>query len=101
MFQSINVNDPVTKTKFDNKHGVRHKIIDGLNRALDTLIGGKVCLVADYGDFSKGAAETLRAQGQELSSRGLIRFAPCTQPWMDTRLPELNPLLVQWISLTP
>ena len=63
IFPAINVNDSVTKTKFDNKYGVRHSITDGLNRATDTLIGGKVCLVAGYGDVGKGAAEALRGQG--------------------------------------
>ncbi len=63
MFPAINVNDSVTKTKFDNKYGVRHSVTDGLNRATDTLIGGKVCLVAGYGDVGKGAAEALKGQG--------------------------------------
>lgn len=63
LFPAINVNDSVTKTKFDNKYGVRHSLTDGLNRATDTLIGGKVCLVAGYGDVGKGAAEALKGQG--------------------------------------
>ena len=63
MFPAINVNDSVTKSKFDNKYGIRHSLIDGLNRATDTLIGGKVAFVAGYGDVGKGSAESLRGQG--------------------------------------
>jgi len=63
LFPSINVNDSVTKTKFDNKYGVRHSLIDGINRATDTLIGGKVAFVAGYGDVGKGSVESLRGQG--------------------------------------
>jgi adenosylhomocysteinase len=63
MFPAINVNDSVTKSKFDNKYGVRHSLIDGLNRATDVLIGGKVAVVCGYGDVGKGSAESLRGQG--------------------------------------
>jgi len=63
LFPAINVNDSVTKSKFDNKYGIRHSLPDGLNRATDVLIGGKVALVAGYGDVGKGAAEALRGQG--------------------------------------
>src|ERR1051326_3620334 len=63
MFSAINVNDSVTKSKFDNKYGVRHSLIDGLNRATDVLIGGKVAVVCGYGDVGKGCAESLRGQG--------------------------------------
>lgn len=63
LFPAINVNDAVTKTKFDNRYGIRHSLPDGLNRATDVLIGGKVCFVAGYGDVGKGSAEALRAQG--------------------------------------
>ncbi len=62
-FPAINVNDSVTKSKFDNKYGVRHSLIDGINRATDVLIGGKVALVCGYGDVGKGSAESLRGQG--------------------------------------
>ncbi|SNQ50803.1 Adenosylhomocysteinase [Frankia canadensis] len=62
-FPAINVNDSVTKSKFDNKYGCRHSVIDGLNRATDVLIGGKVALVAGYGDVGKGCADALRGQG--------------------------------------
>ncbi|GAB2824582.1 adenosylhomocysteinase [Alpinimonas psychrophila] len=63
LFPAINVNDSVTKSKFDNKYGIRHSLLDGLNRATDTLIGGKVVFVVGYGDVGKGAAEALRGQG--------------------------------------
>ncbi|WIB12990.1 adenosylhomocysteinase [Curtobacterium sp. MCPF17_052] len=62
-FPAINVNDSVTKSKFDNKYGIRHSLPDGLNRATDVLIGGKVAFVVGYGDVGKGAAEALRGQG--------------------------------------
>ncbi|MET9632153.1 adenosylhomocysteinase [Lentzea sp. NPDC006480] len=63
LFPAINVNDAVTKSKFDNRYGIRHSLIDGINRGTDVLIGGKVCVVAGYGDVGKGAAESLRGQG--------------------------------------
>src|ERR1044072_6435023 len=63
LFPAINVNDAVTKSKFDNKYGTRHSLIDGINRATDVLIGGKVALIAGYGDVGKGCAESLRGQG--------------------------------------
>jgi adenosylhomocysteinase len=62
-FPAINVNDSVTKSKFDNKYGCRHSLVDGINRATDTLIGGKVALICGYGDVGKGCAESLRGQG--------------------------------------
>jgi adenosylhomocysteinase len=63
LFPAINVNDSVTKSKFDNKYGCRHSLIDGLNRATDVLIGGKIAVVCGYGDVGKGCAESLRGQG--------------------------------------
>jgi len=63
LFPAINVNDSVTKSKFDNKYGIRHSLVDGLNRATDVLIGGKVAVVCGYGDVGKGAAESLAGQG--------------------------------------
>ncbi len=63
LFPAINVNDAVTKSKFDNKYGCRHSLIDGINRATDVLIGGKVALVCGYGDVGKGCADSLRGQG--------------------------------------
>ena len=63
LFPAINVNDSVTKSKFDNKYGCRHSLVDGINRATDTLIGGKVAVICGYGDVGKGSAESLRGQG--------------------------------------
>ncbi|MDJ0317188.1 adenosylhomocysteinase [Arthrobacter antibioticus] len=63
LFPAINVNDSVTKSKFDNKYGIRHSLPDGIMRATDVLIGGKVAVVCGYGDVGKGAAEALRGQG--------------------------------------
>jgi len=63
LFPAINVNDAVTKSKFDNKYGCRHSLIDGINRATDVLIGGKVAVVCGYGDVGKGCTESLRGQG--------------------------------------
>ncbi|UFS93324.1 adenosylhomocysteinase [Nocardia huaxiensis] len=62
-FPAINVNDSVTKSKFDNKYGTRHSLIDGINRGTDVLIGGKKALVCGYGDVGKGCAESLKGQG--------------------------------------
>ena len=63
LFPAINVNDSVTKSKFDNKYGCRHSLVDGINRATDVLIGGKVAVVCGYGDVGKGCSESLRGQG--------------------------------------
>jgi adenosylhomocysteinase len=63
LFPAINVNDSVTKSKFDNLYGCRHSLIDGINRATDVMIGGKVAVVCGYGDVGKGCAESLRGQG--------------------------------------
>jgi adenosylhomocysteinase len=63
LFPAINVNDSVTKSKFDNKYGTRHSLVDGINRATDVLIGGKVAVICGYGDVGKGSAESLRGQG--------------------------------------
>jgi adenosylhomocysteinase len=62
-FPAINVNDSVTKSKFDNLYGCRHSLIDGINRATDVMLGGKVAVVCGYGDVGKGCAESLRGQG--------------------------------------
>ena len=63
LFPGINVNDSVTKSKFDNRYGIRHSLPDGLNRATDVLIGGKTVWIAGYGDVGKGAAEAIAGQG--------------------------------------
>ncbi len=63
LFPAINVNDSVTKSKFDNVYGCRHSLVDGLNRATDVMIGGKVAVVCGFGEVGKGCAEALRGQG--------------------------------------
>ncbi|MGH4020177.1 MAG: adenosylhomocysteinase [Pseudonocardiaceae bacterium] len=63
LFPAINVNDSVTKSKFDNKYGCRHSLIDGINRAVDVMISGKLAVVCGFGDVGKGCAESLRGQG--------------------------------------
>ena len=63
LFPAINVNDSVTKSKFDNKYGCRHSLVDGINRATDVMLGGKTAVVCGYGDVGKGSAESLRGQG--------------------------------------
>jgi adenosylhomocysteinase len=63
LFPAINVNDSVTKSKFDNLYGCRHSLIDGINRATDVMIGGKLAVVCGFGDVGKGCAESLRGQG--------------------------------------
>ncbi len=63
LFPGINVNDSVTKSKFDNVYGCRHSLIDGINRATDLMMGGKVAVVCGYGDVGKGCAQSLKGQG--------------------------------------
>ncbi len=63
LFPAINVNDAVTKSKFDNKYGCRHSLVDGINRATDVLLGGKVAVICGFGDVGKGCADSLRGQG--------------------------------------
>ncbi|MFN8089380.1 MAG: adenosylhomocysteinase [Mycobacterium sp.] len=66
-FPAINVNDSVTKSKFDNKYGTRHSLIDGINRGTDVLMGGKSVLICGYGDVGKGCAESLKGQGARVA----------------------------------
>ncbi len=63
LFPAINVNDSVTKSKFDNLYGCRHSLVDGINRGVDVMLAGKVAVVCGFGDVGKGSAESLRAQG--------------------------------------
>ena len=65
LFPAINVNDSVTKSKFDNIYGCRHSLVDGINRATDVMIGGKTAVICGFGDVGKGCAEALRGQGVE------------------------------------
>ena len=63
LFPAINVNDAVTKSKFDNLYGIRHSLVDGINRGTDVMLGGKTAVVAGYGDVGKGSAASLKSQG--------------------------------------
>jgi adenosylhomocysteinase len=66
LFPAINVNDSVTKSKFDNLYGCRHSLVDGINRATDVMLAGKTAVVCGFGDVGKGSAESLRAQGAKV-----------------------------------
>ena len=66
LFPAINVNDSVTKSKFDNLYGCRHSLVDGINRAVDVMLAGKTCVVCGFGDVGKGSAESLRVQGAKV-----------------------------------
>src|SRR3712207_8304582 len=66
LFPAINVNDSVTKSKFDNLYGGRHSLIDGINRATDVMIAGKTAVICGFGDVGKGCAESLRGQGAKV-----------------------------------
>jgi adenosylhomocysteinase len=66
LFPAINVNDSVTKSKFDNIYGCRHSLLDGLNRATDVMLGGKIAVVCGYGEVGKGCAQALRGQGSRV-----------------------------------
>ena len=86
LFPAINVNDAVTKSKFDNKYGCRHSLIDGLNRATDTLIGGKVAVICGYGDVGKGSRRSrCAARARASSSPRSTRSARCRRRWTASR----------------
>src|SRR5690606_12525536 len=79
-FPAINVNDSVTKSKFDNTYGCRHSLIDGLNRATDVMLSGKTAVVCGYGDVGKGCAQALKGKGArvggtEIDPNGALRAA--------------------------
>ena len=76
-FPAINVNDSVTKSKFDNKYGTRHSLIDGINRGTDVLMGGKNVLICGFGDVGKGCAESLRARARASRSPRSTRSTHC------------------------
>ena len=89
LFPAINVNDSVTKSKFDNKYGCRHSLVDGINRATDVLIGGKVAVVCGYGDVGKGCADSPARPGRP---RDRHRDRPDLRaPGRDGRLPGRRP----------
>ena len=85
LFPAINVNDSVTKSKFDNIYGCRHSLPDGLDRATDVMLGGKVAVVCGYGEVGKGCAQALRGQGAASSSPRSTRSARCRRRWRATR----------------
>jgi hypothetical protein len=76
-FPAMNVNDSVTKSKFDNVYGCRHSLVDGLMRATDVMLSGKVAVVCGYGDVGKGCAQSLPARARASSSPRSIRSARC------------------------
>ena len=90
LFPAINVNDSVTKSKFDNIYGCRHSLIDGIMRATDVMLGGKVAVVCGYGDVGKGCAQALRGQGAASSSPRSTRSARCRRRWKATRSTTLE-----------
>ena len=90
LFPAINVNDSVTKSKFDNIYGCRHSLIDGLNRATDVMIGGKVAVVCGYGEVGKGCAQALAGRAAGSSSPRSIRSARCRRRWKVTRSTTLE-----------
>ena len=82
---AINVNDSVTKSKFDNLYGCRHSLVDGLNRALDVMIAGKVAVVCGYGDVGKGCAQSLRGQGARVVITEIDPINACKRRWKDMK----------------
>jgi adenosylhomocysteinase len=78
---AINVNDSVTKSKFDNLYGCRESLIDGIKRATDVMIAGKIAVVVGYGDVGKGCAQALAGMGATVLSPKSIRFARCRRRW--------------------
>ena len=81
----INVNDSVTKSKFDNKYGCRESLVDAIRRATDLMMAGKVAIVAGHGDVGKGSAESLKSAGVRVIVTEIDPFAPYKQPWQATK----------------
>jgi adenosylhomocysteinase len=84
LIPAINVNDSVTKSKFDNLYGCRESLVDGIKRATDVMISGKVAVVCGYGDVGKGCAQALAAKAPRSSSPRSIPSAPCRPRWKAT-----------------
>jgi S-adenosylhomocysteine hydrolase len=82
---AINVNNSVTKSKFDNLYGCRESLVDGIKRATDVMMAGKVAVVAGFGDVGKGSAASLRSQGARVMVTGSTRSARCRRRWKATR----------------
>jgi adenosylhomocysteinase len=85
MFPAINVNDSVTKSKFDNIYGCRHSVIDGLNRATDVMLAGKVAVVFGYGEVGKGCAQALKGQGARVVVTEIDPICACRRRWKASR----------------
>mgnify|MGYP000709564556 CR=1 FL=1 len=83
---AINVNDSVTKSKFDNLYGCRESLADGIKRATDVMIAGKVVVVAGYGDVGKGCSHSMRTYGARVLVTEIDRSAPCKPLWKVSRL---------------
>jgi adenosylhomocysteinase len=81
LFQAINVNDSVTKSKFDNVYGCRHSLVDGIKRALDVLLSGKVAMVCGYGDVGKGSAESLANERARVMVSEIDPISPSRPAW--------------------
>lgn len=84
-FAAINVNDSVTKSKFDNLYGCRESLVDGIKRATDVMVAGKIAVVAGYGDVGKGCAQALVALRAQVWVTEIDRSAPCRPPWKASR----------------
>jgi adenosylhomocysteinase len=82
---AINVNDSVTKSKFDNLYGCRESLVDGIKRATDVMVAGKIAVVCGYGDVGKGSAASLRSQGARVMSPKSTRSARCRRRWKAIR----------------
>ena len=91
---AINVNDSVTKSKFDNKYGCKESLVDSIRRATDVMMAGKVAVVAGYGDVGKGSAQSLRGAGARVI---VILFVHCKLQWMDLQLRKWTILLEKLI----
>ena len=85
LFPAINVNDSVTKSKFDNLYGCRESLADGIKRATDIMVAGKTVVVVGYGDVGKGCAQSMRGFGARVLITEIDPFAPCRRPWKAMR----------------
>lgn len=99
--RAINVNDSVTKSKFDNLYGCRESLVDGIKRATDVMVAGKIAVVAGYGDVGKGSAQALRACPPRSGSPRSTRSAPCRPPWKAIASSPWNTLPTRPTSSSP
>jgi adenosylhomocysteinase len=84
-FPAINVNDSVTKSKFDNKYGCKESLVDGIRRATDVMMAGKVAVVCGYGDVGKGSAQSLRGAGARVKVTEIDPICACRPRWTVSR----------------